>query len=42
MLVLSDGSGWYCMLEMGDSVKVYFFIKDEDEVFVVSVVSGYE
>ncbi|AGX41796.1 phage baseplate assembly protein V [Clostridium saccharobutylicum] len=42
MSASSDGSGWYCMPEMGDSVKVYFPTKDEDEAFAVSAVSGYE
>ena len=41
MSASSDGSGWYCMPEIGDSVKVYFPSKDEDESFAISAVSGY-
>ena len=42
MSASSDGSGWYCMPEIGDSVKVYFPTKDEDESFAISAVSGYK
>jgi hypothetical protein len=42
MSASTDGSGWYCMPEIGDSVRVYFPTKDEDEAFAVSAVSGYE
>ncbi|MCB2359252.1 phage baseplate assembly protein V [Clostridium estertheticum] len=42
MSASKDGSGWYCMPEKSDSVKVYFPTKDEDEAFVISSVSGYE
>ncbi|MHC1686044.1 MAG: phage baseplate assembly protein V [Clostridiaceae bacterium] len=42
MSASKDGSGWYCMPEKGDSVKVYFPTKDEDQSFAVSSVSGYE
>ena len=42
MSASSDGSGWYCMPEIGDSVLVYFPTKDEDEAFAVSAVSGYK
>ncbi|AGF55355.1 hypothetical protein B0P06_000557 [Clostridium saccharoperbutylacetonicum] len=42
MSASSDGSGWYCMPEIGDSVRVYFPTKDEDEAFAVSAVSNYE
>ncbi len=42
MLASSDGSGWYCMPEIGDSVRVYFPTKDEDEAFAVSAVSSYQ
>nr|WP_246517035.1 phage baseplate assembly protein V [Clostridium aciditolerans] len=42
MSASTDGSGWYCMPEIGDSVRVYFPTKDEDEAFAVSAVSGYQ
>ncbi|MBU3107995.1 late control protein D [Clostridium gasigenes] len=42
MSASSDGSGWYCMPEIGDSVKAYFPTKDEDESFAVSAVSEYK
>ena len=42
MSASSDGSGWYCMPEIGDSVRVYFPTKYEDEAFAVSAVSGYK
>lgn len=42
MSAATDGSGWYCMPEIGDSVRVYFPTKDEDQAFGVSAVSGYE
>ena len=41
MAASSDGSGWYCMPEVGDSVRVYFPTKDEDAAFAVSAVSEY-
>jgi hypothetical protein len=42
MSATSDGSGWYCMPEVGDSVRIYFPTKDEDQAFGVSAVSGYQ
>lgn len=42
MSASGDGSGWYCMPEIGDSVRVYFPTKDEDESFAVSAVSNYQ
>lgn len=36
----SDGSGWYCMPEKGESVRVYFPIDDEKEAYVVTNVKG--
>lgn len=42
MSASTDGSGWYCMPEIGDSVKVYFPTKDEDESFAISAVSNYK
>ena len=32
----SDGSGWYCMPEAGESVRVYFPTDDEKEAYVVT------
>lgn len=42
MSASTDGSGWYCMPEKGDDVKVYFPDKKEEEAFAISAVSGYE
>lgn len=42
MSAATDGSGWYCMPEIGDSVRVYFPTKDEDQSFGVSAVSDYQ
>lgn len=33
-----DGSGWYCMPEMGDSVRVYFPDEKEDHAYAISSV----
>ncbi|WP_318709394.1 phage baseplate assembly protein V [Candidatus Acetatifactor stercoripullorum] len=33
-----DGSGWYCMPETGDSVRLYFPSEDENEAYVLSSV----
>lgn len=41
MSASTDGSGWYCMPENGDSVRVYFPNKDESSAFAVSAVSKY-
>lgn len=41
MSASNDGSGWYCMPEIGDSVRVYFPSKLEAESFAVSAVSDY-
>ncbi|WP_139348711.1 contractile injection system protein, VgrG/Pvc8 family [Clostridium sp. Marseille-P2415] len=38
----SDGSGWYCMPENGESVRVYFPVDDEKEAYVVTNVKGHE
>lgn len=32
----SDGSGWYCMPEIGDKVRLYFPNSREQEAFIVS------
>lgn len=38
----SDGSGWYCMPENGESVRVYFPVDDEKEAYVVTAVKSHE
>lgn len=37
----SDGSGWYCMPEVGDDVRIYFPSKKESEAIALSAVSNY-
>lgn len=37
-----DGSGWYCMPEIGDDVRVYFPSKKESEAIALSAVSNYD
>ena len=37
-----DGSGWYCMPEKGDGVRVYFPTKEEGEAYAVSAISGHK
>lgn len=37
-----DGSGWYCMPEKGDNVRVYFPSKIEGEAYATSSISGYQ
>ena len=37
-----NGSGWYCMPEIGDDVRIYFPSKHETEAIALSAVSGYE
>lgn len=37
----SDGSGWYCMPEVGDDVRIYFPSKKEAEAIALSAVSNY-
>lgn len=37
----SDGSGWYCMPENGDSVRVYFPTDDENEAYVVTNIESH-
>lgn len=36
----SDGSGWYCMPENGENVRVYFPVDDEKDAYVVTNVKG--
>ena len=38
----SDGSGWYCMPEKGDQVRVYFPSKKTGEAIAISAVSTYQ
>ena len=38
----SDGSGWYCMPEAGESVRVYFPTDDEKEAYVVTAIKSHE
>lgn len=38
----SDGSGWYCMPEVGDQVRVYFPSKKTGDVIAISAVSSYQ
>lgn len=37
-----DGSGWYCMPEVGDQVRIYFPTKKTGEVIAISAVSTYD
>lgn len=37
-----DGSGWYCMPEKGDEVRVYFPTNEEKDAYAVSAVSGHQ
>lgn len=37
-----DGSGWYCMPEKGDDVRVYFPTKDEGEAYAVSAIGAHK
>ena len=34
-----DGSGWYCMPERGDKVRLYFPSEYEDEGYVISAIN---
>jgi len=36
-----DGSGWYCMPEIGDEIRVYFPDTEEKNCFAISSVSSY-
>lgn len=38
----SDGSGWYCMPEQGESVRVYFPVDDEKEGYVITNIKSHE
>lgn len=37
----SDGSGWYCMPEKGETVRVYFPTDDEKEAYVVTNIESH-
>lgn len=37
----SDGSGWYCMPEIGESVRVYFPTENERDAYVITCVKGH-
>lgn len=37
-----DGSGWYCMPEVGDDVRIYLPSKQEKEALALSAVSNYD
>lgn len=37
----SDGSGWYCMPEKGESVRVYFPTENERDAYVITCVKGH-
>jgi hypothetical protein len=37
----TDGSGWYCMPEVGDAVRVYFPTKQSKDAFAISSVNTY-
>lgn len=41
MSASSNGSGWYCMPEIGDDVRIYFPSKHEEEAIALSSVSNY-
>ncbi len=38
----SDGSGWYCMPQKGDKVRIYFPSKKTGDVIAISAVSTYD
>lgn len=37
----SDGSGWYCMPEGGESVRVYFPTEKEKDAYVITCIKGH-
>jgi len=41
MYASEDGSGWYCMPEMGDDVRIELPNTNEGDAFAVSSVSKY-
>ncbi len=36
-----DGSGWYCMPEKGESVRIYFPTEREQEAYVITCIQGH-
>ncbi len=36
-----DGSGWYCMPEKGESVRIYFPTEREQECYVITCIQGH-
>ena len=36
----SDGSGWYCMPEAGERIRIYFPEGDEGKAYAISALSG--
>ncbi len=38
----SDGSGWYCMPEKGESVRIYFPTEREEEGYVITCIQSHE
>ncbi|MCI9047230.1 MAG: hypothetical protein HFG71_08135 [Hungatella sp.] len=36
----SDGSGWYCMPKVGDSIRIFFPVSDEKEGYAISNIQG--
>lgn len=37
----SDGSGWYCMPEKGESVRIYFPTEKENDAYVITCIKGH-
>ncbi len=37
-----DGSGWYCMPEQGESIRVYFPVDDEKEGYVITNIKPHD
>lgn len=38
----SDGSGWYCMPEIGESVRIYFPVENEKEGYAITSIKAHE
>lgn len=36
----SDGSGWYCMPEEGEEIRLFFPTEDEEEAYVISAIKS--
>lgn len=37
-----DGSGWYCMPEQGESVRIYFPTEKEKDAYVITCIKGHK